>query len=74
MSDSPNRSADYEGTLTGADTRVAQFEGPKRTVLGHVQHFLHSHPTMVPVIVLVLSLIVFGILAGDRFSPRSTCR
>ncbi len=67
MSDTTRRAADYENSLTGADTSVAKFDGPKRTPLGHVQHFLHSHPTMVPVIVLVISLIVFGILAGDRF-------
>ncbi|MCA2010118.1 ABC transporter permease [Pararhodobacter sp. CCB-MM2] len=57
----------YEAALGGADTKVAQFEAPRRTPLGHVQHFLHSNPTMVPVIVLVLSLIVFGALAGGRF-------
>jgi fructose transport system permease protein len=67
MPQPPRRPADYETTLTAADTAVAQFDGPKRTPLGHVQHFLHANPTMVPVIVLILSLIVFGLLAGDRF-------
>lgn len=40
---------------------------PERTALGRVQAFLHAYPTMVPVIVLALSLVVFGLVAGSRF-------
>ncbi|MFW5832746.1 MAG: ABC transporter permease [Pseudomonadota bacterium] len=49
------------------DDGFARFEGPRKTPLGHVQGFLHANPTMVPVIVLALSLAVFGVLAGERF-------
>ncbi len=59
--------AGFEAALTGADTSVARFDAPRRGPIGQLQHFLHSNPTMVPVIVLLLSLLVFGILAGDRF-------
>jgi fructose transport system permease protein len=59
--------AAYETVISSADRSVAQFDGPKRSPLGHVQHFLHSNPTMVPIIVLAISLAVFGVLAGGRF-------
>jgi fructose transport system permease protein len=60
----------HEAGLSGADTRVAQFEAPRRSALGQVQHFLHGNPTMVPVIVLVVSTLVFGILTGGTlFTP-----
>ncbi|MEZ5751097.1 MAG: ABC transporter permease [Paracoccaceae bacterium] len=66
-SDSKPNAAGYESALSGADTTVAQFDAPKRGFLGNVQHFLHSYPTMVPVIVLLISVAVFGVLAGERF-------
>jgi fructose transport system permease protein len=59
--------AAYEQVVRAADATVAQFEGPKRSALGQVQHFLHIYPTMVPVIVLAISLAVFGVLAGGKF-------
>lgn len=59
--------AAYEQVVRAADTRVAQFDRPRRGPLESVQHFLHSYPTMVPVIVLALSLAVFGVLAGGKF-------
>lgn len=59
--------AAHETPLAAADHAIAQFEGPRKSLLGRIQAFLHAYPTMVPVIVLALSLLVFGILAGDRF-------
>lgn len=60
----------YEAALGGADRSVARFEAPRRSLLGQIQHFLHSNPTMVPVIVLVASIVVFGILTGGTlFTP-----
>ena len=32
-----------------------------------MQRFLHGNPTMVPVIVLILSVVAFGLIAGGRF-------
>ena len=49
-----------------ADESVASF-APKRTPLGHVQHFLHGNPAMVPVVILIVSVAVFGVVAGERF-------
>jgi fructose transport system permease protein len=61
------RRQDFEEELDASDAKVAAFEGHEKTVLDRVQHFLHGNPTMVPVIVLLLSVTVFGIVAGERF-------
>ncbi|NVK32806.1 MAG: ABC transporter permease [Gammaproteobacteria bacterium] len=58
---------DHESHLSQSDTAVASFEVKPKSVVDHLQHFLHGNPTMVPVIVLILSLLVFGSLAGDKF-------
>jgi len=58
---------DFEQTLDRSDTRVAEFETISHTPLQKVQHLLHKNPTLVPVIVLLISLLVFGLVAGGRF-------
>jgi fructose transport system permease protein len=50
----------YEAVLAASDTQVAQFEGGK-TRLQRIQHFLHSTPAAVPLIVLVMALIAFAV-------------
>ncbi|WP_404863742.1 ABC transporter permease [Georhizobium sp. MAB10] len=57
----------FEETLEASDRRVAEFEARNQTVIERLQHFLHGNPTMVPVIVLLVSVIAFGFVAGDRF-------
>lgn len=62
------RAQDYEGVLVGASTAVASFEeGVHRTALQRIQQFLHGSPAMVPLIVLIISTIVFGVVVGSRF-------
>jgi fructose transport system permease protein len=51
----------------GAAATVAVFAEGRRGPMGRLQHFLHGNPTMVPVIVLVISIAVFGVIAGERF-------
>jgi fructose transport system permease protein len=58
---------DFEKVIEKADIRVAKFEQIERGFVNRIQRYLHGNPTMVPVIVLLLSLVVFGILAGGRF-------
>lgn len=53
--------------LTGAPTSVAEFEESRRGIATKIQHTLHQTPALVPLIVLVLSIIVFGLLLGSRF-------
>jgi fructose transport system permease protein len=56
---------DHEKASGDADRTVASFSHRRHGPLDRVQHFLHGNPTMVPVIVLVLSVIVFGALAPN---------
>ncbi len=58
---------DFEKVIEKADTKIASFEQAKGGVVEKIQRYLHSYPTMVPVIVLLLSLVIFGALAGGRF-------
>jgi len=57
----------FEQTLDQSDTRVAQFEVSNRTALERIQHLLHNNPTLVPVIVLAISVVAFGLIAGGKF-------
>lgn len=57
----------FEEPLEASDRRVAEFEARNQTIIERLQHFLHGNPTMVPVIVLLVSVIAFGFVAGDRF-------
>ncbi len=70
MSDEPVRAKphnEYETVLSGSSTQVASFDTHDKKPLEKFQHFLHSSPAAVPLIVLVLSLIVFGLLLGGKF-------
>src|SRR6185295_17829872 len=59
--------ADYEKVTKQGDTKVAQFDEDEDTPLRRLQHFLHSHPTAIPAIVLLLGIILFTIVAGGKF-------
>ena len=63
----PRKGQDFEQALAPGDNRFAAFDEPSRTPIQNLQHILHSNPTLVPVIVLALSLAVFGLIAGGRF-------
>ncbi|MBC6408029.1 MAG: ABC transporter permease [Rhodobacteraceae bacterium] len=57
---------DYESTLSNASDQVAEFDQPTGFI-HKVQHTLHTNPSLVPLIVLLLSIAVFGLLLGSRF-------
>jgi fructose transport system permease protein len=59
--------ADFEKTLADADTRVASFDERERSPIEHVQHFLHSSPSAVPLLVLMASVAIFGLVNGSKF-------
>ena len=58
---------EFEKILNQSDKSVASFETHHRSPLEKFQHFLHSSQAAVPLIVLLLSIIAFGILAGSKF-------
>ncbi|WP_159946196.1 ABC transporter permease [Rhizobium sp. 18065] len=63
---------DFEKVLTQSSTQIASFEREERSVLEHFQHFLHSSPAAVALIVLVLSLAAFGTILGGKFFSAFT--
>ncbi len=57
---------DYSASLTHAPGGVAEFaETPG--ALKAVQNWLHQTPSAVPMIVLVISIAVFGVILGGKF-------
>ncbi|WP_298495768.1 ABC transporter permease [uncultured Maritimibacter sp.] len=62
----PKRGQDFEQDLDKSDRTVAAFHR-KRTPMETVQHVLHGNPTLVPVIVLLVAVGVFGLIAGGKF-------
>ncbi len=60
---------DFEARLKQADKAVASFDKDDRT-LGHMARaFLRNNPTIVPALVLVISIIAFGIIAPRFLTP-----
>ena len=57
--------------FAASDTSVASFDTHSRTPLESIQHRLHKSPAMVPLIILLLSVILFGIVVGGRSFRRS---
>jgi len=58
---------DYEGSSRAADTGVARFEERHGGFVGQLQHALHVTPALVPLIVLLTAIVVFGLLLGSKF-------
>ncbi|MFT4183510.1 MAG: ABC transporter permease [Rhizobium sp.] len=63
---------EFERVLDGSDKNVASFEHRDTSLLKRVQHFLHSTPAAVPLIVLVLAIAIFGATIGGRFFSAYT--
>ncbi|HMQ94448.1 MAG TPA: ABC transporter permease [Amaricoccus sp.] len=55
----------YESAVNKNET-VAQFEDTRKSLGHRIQHWLHQTPSAVPMIVLLASVILFG-LAADNF-------
>lgn len=60
MSDTAPRGQEFESQLNEADERVAEFE-EQRTLMRRFQHLLHGNPSLVPLIVLVISVVGMGL-------------
>ena len=58
MADAEFKGQDYERSLTGAASKVAEFEDTDRGALRRFQHILHATPSLVPLIVLTISIMV----------------
>ncbi|MAM11987.1 MAG: ABC transporter permease [Rhizobiaceae bacterium] len=58
---------DYESSLKQSPAGVAEFEQEPEWLIDKLQHALHKTPALVPLIVLLLSIAVFGVLLGSKF-------
>jgi fructose transport system permease protein len=58
---------EFEKVIDQSDTGVASFDELNRSALRRVQHVLHANQAAVPLIVLILSVAIFGILVGGKF-------
>ncbi|MCA1298896.1 ABC transporter permease [Stappia indica] len=58
---------DFEQGLRASADAPARFDSHKHSTLDRIQHRLHANPELVPLIVLVLSVAVFGVLLGAKF-------
>ena len=66
MSDqgSPTKTiSDFEAKLAEADKSVAQFDRDDKTTIAKLRGFLRDNPTMIPALVLLLSVVAFGLIA-----------
>ncbi len=59
--------AEFEKVLKDSDATVANITTESTTAGARLQHFLHRNPTIIPVIVLLVSTAAFGTIAGERF-------
>lgn len=55
--------SDFEAKLDAADKTVAQFDKDDKTALAKARGFLRDNPTMIPALVLIVSILAFGIIA-----------
>jgi fructose transport system permease protein len=61
--DAPTKTiSDYEATLNKADTAVASFEKDDKTFIHKLRNFMRRNPTMIPALVLLLSILIFGLI------------
>ncbi|GGH37559.1 mannose ABC transporter membrane protein /fructose ABC transporter membrane protein /ribose ABC transporter membrane protein [Cribrihabitans marinus] len=56
----------YESSAS-RDQSVAEFDSQGRTLGHRLQHALHVTPSLVPLMVLIAAVVVFGLLLGQRF-------
>jgi fructose transport system permease protein len=54
--------SDFEAKLAQADKTVATFEKDDHTPIMLIRGFLRKYPTSIPALVLILSVLVFGII------------
>lgn len=62
-----SKSDNYEAAVSRASSEVASFEVHEKGVFGRFHSLLHTTPALVPLIVLVAAIAVFGLVLGTKF-------
>lgn len=57
----------FEAAASGASKDVASFDSHKKGFVGQFHDLLHATPALVPLIVLMVALAIFGLLLGSKF-------
>ena len=66
-------SQSYEDVVKDkTETQFAQFDDEQKGLIGKVQHALHVNPALVPLIILVTAIALFGMILGQRFFSAGT--
>ena len=63
--------SDFEAKLNEADKNVASFESDDNSLVARVRAYLGANPTAIPAIILLVSIIGFGLIANN-FMAAST--
>mgnify|MGYP005842252507 CR=1 FL=1 len=66
MAGSSNSASSFEEGLKGASDKVAEFHDEPGLVK-RLQHWLHQTPSAVPMIVLLVSIVIFALLSQNFF-------
>ncbi len=61
MSETTPKGQDFESALEQASQSAAEFDGHRSGFIPSLQHLLHTNPSLVPLIVLVLSTLSLGV-------------
>lgn len=62
-----SQSDDFETAAKSAKSEVASFDDHNKGLVGRFHHALHTTPALVPLIVLVAAIVIFGLLLGSKF-------
>ncbi len=63
--------SDFEAKLSEADKTVASFETDDQTLIHKVRAFLRANPTAIPAIILLVSILAFGLIANNFMSAST---
>jgi fructose transport system permease protein len=61
--------SDFEAKLDQADKAVASFAEDDLSLVSRVRGFLRNYPTAIPAIIMIVSIIGFGIIARNFMTP-----
>jgi len=67
MTESASKGQDFESVLSDSVTTVAEFDDERTGAVYRFQNMLHQNPAIVPLIVLVAAIVIFGLLLGSKF-------
>lgn len=61
--------SDFEAKLDQADKAVASFAEDDLSLVSRIRGFLRNYPTAIPAIIMIVSIIGFGIIARNFMTP-----